>query len=84
VPPSIFILTGNKSIWRFVTYCHFRLFKAIQRSADRINFIIGGSSNHGHADIAFKQQGIMPRYKVITLIAQKLRSEGRLVDIKQV
>gem|GEM_PF-3901881 len=46
--------------------------------------IVGGSSNLGHADIAFKQQGIMPRRKAIELLAQKLRSEGRLVDIKQV
>jgi hypothetical protein len=60
-----------------------RLYEAIS-SADRINFIVGGSSNLGHADIAFKQQGIMPRHKVIDLLAQKLRSEGRLVDIKQV
>lgn len=52
--------------------------------ADRINFIVGGSKNVGHADIAFRQQGIMPRHKVIELLAQKLRSEGRLVDIKQV
>lgn len=60
-----------------------RLYEAII-SADRINFIVGGSSNLGHADIAFKQQGIMPRRKAIELLAQKLRSEGRLVDIKQV
>jgi len=60
-----------------------RLYDAIS-SADRINFIVGGSSNLGHADIAFKQQGIMPRHKAIELLAQKLRSEGRLVDIKQV
>lgn len=60
-----------------------RLYEALA-DADRINFVVGNSSNVGHADIAFKQQGIMPRHKVIDLLAQKLRSEGRLVDIKRV
>lgn len=60
-----------------------RLYQAVS-NADRINFIVGAGSNIGHADIAFKQQGIMPRQRVIELLAQKLRSDGRLVDIRVV
>ncbi|MBU1107764.1 MAG: serine/threonine-protein phosphatase [Candidatus Riflebacteria bacterium] len=60
-----------------------RLYDALI-DADRINFMVGGSENIGHADIAFRQQGIMSRHKVIELLAQKLRADGRLVDIRQV
>ncbi len=60
-----------------------RLYDALI-DADRVNFIVGKSQNVGHADIAFKQQGIMPRHKVIEMLAQKLRVDGRLVDVKHV
>jgi hypothetical protein len=60
-----------------------RLYDAII-DADRINFIIGCTENAGHGDIAFRQQGIMPRRKIVELFAQKLREEGRLVDLRYV
>lgn len=60
-----------------------RLYDALI-DVDRINFIVGDSQNVGHADIAFKQQGIMPRHKAIELLVQKFRADGRLVDVKHV
>jgi len=50
--------------------------------ADRINFIVGAAKNAGHGDIAFRQQGIIPRQKIVELLAEKLTVEGRLIDIK--
>ncbi|MDD3145841.1 MAG: SpoIIE family protein phosphatase [Candidatus Riflebacteria bacterium] len=60
-----------------------RLFDAII-DADRINFMVGMTLNIGHTDIAFRQQGIIPRIKIVELLAEKLTSEGRLIDIKKV
>lgn len=57
-----------------------RLYDAII-DADRVNFIVGCSENLGHGDIAFRQQGIMPRRKIVELLAQKLKEDGRLVDL---
>lgn len=60
-----------------------RLYDAII-DADRINFIVGTTQNIGHGDIAFRQQGIIPRVKIVDLLAQKLSENGRLIDIKKV
>ncbi len=51
--------------------------------ADRINFLVGTTQNIGHTDIAFRQQGIIPRLKIVELLAEKLTVEGRLIDIKK-
>ncbi len=60
-----------------------RFYEAII-DADRINFIVGVARNIGHTDIAFRQQGIIPRSKIVELLAEKLTVEGRLIDIKTV
>lgn len=60
-----------------------RLYDAII-DADRVDFIVGCSENTGHADIAFRQQGIMPRRKIVELLAQKLAEDGRLVNLRHV
>lgn len=60
-----------------------RLYDAII-DADRINFVVGVTKNIGHQDIAFRQQGIIPRLKIVELLAEKLSSDGRLIDIKKV
>ena len=60
-----------------------RLYDAII-DADRINFVVGITKNIGHQDIAFRQQGIIPRLKIVELLAEKLSSDGRLIDIKRV
>lgn len=60
-----------------------RFYEAII-DADRINFFVGAAKNVGHGDIAFKQQGIIPRQKIVELLAEKLASEGRLIVIKMI
>lgn len=60
-----------------------RLYDAII-DADRVNFIVGTTQNIGHGDIAFRQQGIIPRVKIVDLLAQKLAENGRLIDIRRV
>ncbi len=49
------------------------------RSADRINILIGRTANVGHADIAFRQRGILPRTAVLPLLIERLRATGKLV-----
>ncbi len=54
------------------------------RDADRINFIVGRSPNLAEGDIAFRQQGILPRTTIVPLIAQKLEETGKLVVVEYV
>lgn len=54
------------------------------KTADRINFTVGLSVNPASSDISFVQQRILPRRKIIPLIADKLREEGKLVVIEYV
>jgi hypothetical protein len=46
--------------------------------ADRIQFLVGGAENAGHTDISFRQKGILPRRKIIQLLAEKLRELSKL------
>ena len=41
----------------------------------------GMAPNLGNDDIAFKQQGILPRQSIIPLIEQKLKQQGKLVVV---
>ncbi|MFA5418433.1 MAG: SpoIIE family protein phosphatase [Bacteroidales bacterium] len=54
---------------------------ALLTNADRIHLWIGSSSNPGVGHIQFLQQGILPRKKIVPLIAEKLRSMGKLVVV---
>ena len=47
--------------------------------ADRVNIWIGGASNKGINDIAFKQQHILSRDKIMNLLVDKLKLKGKLV-----
>ncbi len=49
------------------------------READRINILVGRAANDGHADIAFRQRGIMPRTAIVPLLIDRLRAAGKLV-----
>jgi len=49
------------------------------RMADRINLWQGMAENKGESFIAFKQQGLMSRSKVLTAISERLRQMGKLV-----
>ena len=47
--------------------------------ADRVNIFQGKSSNPAGANIVYKQQGILPRKKILHLIKEKLIEKGKLV-----
>jgi hypothetical protein len=49
--------------------------------SDRVNFFIGKASNQAHEDISFRQRGIVPRQKIVRLLAERLRQLGKLVHI---
>jgi hypothetical protein len=56
----------------------------ILAEADRVNFYLGIASNEGHNDIAFKQRGILPRKTIVKLLAERLQTMGKLVEVKPV
>lgn len=47
--------------------------------ADRVNIFQGRSSNPAGANIVYRQQGILPRKKILQLIKDKLIEQGKLV-----
>lgn len=49
--------------------------------ADRVNFLLGEAKNTAHEDISFRQRGIIPRGKIVRLLAERLQSLGKLVEI---
>lgn len=51
--------------------------------ADRINLFVGRAENPAGADISFKQSGILLRKKIIKLIIEKLRQEGKFVYLEE-
>jgi hypothetical protein len=53
-------------------------------AADRVNFYLGNTTNEGHADISFKQKGIIPRAKIIKMLAQRLQNLGKLVAVHNI
>jgi hypothetical protein len=53
-------------------------------AADRINILLGMAHNPASGDISFRQQGILPRAKIVPLLADKLREQGKLVVVEEV
>jgi len=49
------------------------------KMADRINIWEGKAPNSGHDIIEFRQQGLLDRNKIVHLIAEKLRNQGKLI-----
>ncbi len=49
------------------------------RMADRINIWEGKAPNSGHDVIEFRQQGLLDRTKIIHLITENLRKQGKLI-----
>ena len=49
--------------------------------ADRINIIVGLSDNSANTGILFRQRGVLSRRVLIPLLAEKLRQEGKLVNV---
>ncbi len=56
---------------------------ALLHGADRINIFLGRARNPASNDISFRQQGILPRTKVVPLLAEKLRQRGKLVVLEE-
>lgn len=52
--------------------------------ADRVNFFVGSAENEAHADISFRQRGIIPRGKIVRMLTERLRQLGKLVEISAV
>ncbi|MFA7577064.1 MAG: SpoIIE family protein phosphatase [Candidatus Muiribacteriota bacterium] len=53
-------------------------------AGDKINFFLGTASNPGHQSILFKQKGIIPRDKIVHLLAEKLKSMGKIVTLNKI
>lgn len=51
------------------------------KKADRVNVLMGKAANPGHKHISFSQRGILPRAKIIPLLREKLKEQGKLVVI---
>ncbi len=49
--------------------------------ADRIQFVVGKKVNAASDDIIWRKQGILPRLRIVNLLARKLESMGKLVTI---
>ena len=47
------------------------------QAADRVNFMLGGALNPANKHISFRQQGILPRSRIVAHIAQKLIDETK-------
>ena len=46
------------------------------RSADRINLFVGQARNVAEGDISFRQQGILPRSKIVPLLTESSARPG--------
>lgn len=55
----------------------YRLF----HTSDTINFLVGTAANPGHEHIVFRQMGVFPRDVIVRLLAEKLKSMGKLANI---
>jgi hypothetical protein len=51
-------------------------------AADRIHILLGMGKNPANNDTCFVQRGVLSREKIIPLIAQKLRQQGKCVVIE--
>jgi len=49
--------------------------------ADKLNIVVGMADNTANADISFRQRGVLSRKVLIPLLAEKLRQEGKLVNV---
>ncbi|NLS90668.1 MAG: SpoIIE family protein phosphatase [Planctomycetaceae bacterium] len=52
--------------------------------ADRVNMTLGTAHNAATDDVAFRQRGILTRSKIVPLLADRLRTAGKLVVVDEV
>lgn len=57
---------------------------ALLKAADRVNFIVGVAANPANQHIAFRQQGILFRARIVPLLTEMLRAAGKLVVVHHV
>jgi len=50
--------------------------------ADKLNIIVGAADNTANEDISFRQRGVLSRKVLIPLLTEKLRQEGKLVNVE--
>lgn len=50
--------------------------------ADKLNILVGKADNSANEDITFRQRGVLSRKVLIPLLAEKLRQEGKLVNVE--
>jgi hypothetical protein len=60
------------------------LLRKMLKEADRIDILCGGAPNLAGGDIAFRQQGIIGRRKIVALLAERMRADGKLVTLRHV
>jgi len=54
------------------------------KKADRINIILGNAPNVAGNDISFRQQHVLPRTTIVTLLKERLEAAEKLVVIENV
>jgi hypothetical protein len=54
------------------------------KAADRVTIIQGGARNPASQSVAFRQQGILDRERILPLLAERMRAEGKLVLVERV
>ncbi|MBF0618929.1 MAG: SpoIIE family protein phosphatase [Candidatus Omnitrophica bacterium] len=54
----------------------------IFQMADWVRFTVGLARNPANTDIVYRKQGILPRDKIIPLLAEKLERMGKLVTVQ--
>ncbi|MBF0122158.1 MAG: SpoIIE family protein phosphatase [Candidatus Omnitrophica bacterium] len=54
---------------------------SLLQHADFVRFTVGLARNPANSDIVYRKQGILPRDKIVPLLAQKLERMGKLVTV---
>jgi hypothetical protein len=57
---------------------------ALLNVADKINLFFGKSENPAGDDISFKQSGILKRKKIVPLLVEKFREDGKIVVVEEI
>ncbi len=52
--------------------------------ADKVHFVVGVIENPANEDITFQQHGILKRKKIVPLLINRLKEDGKLVTIEYV
>lgn len=53
-------------------------------AADRVRVLVGKSNRQTYEDICFRQRGLLPRGKIVGLLVESLRKQGKLVTVESI